>query len=131
MCDRLNNFLKVNVLSREWLAGQIDVSVATVCRYINGHRIPSKEIMQKIYAVTGGHVRPDHFYDLPEPSQVLLPRESGNKSAMVCSSFVGVVSDPRSMPSPHAQTVPARPHGGADPYALPGQVPLLPEVFHT
>lgn len=131
MFNQIDKFLKQEVRTREWFARQIGVGVDAVSRYANGKRIPTKEIMQKIYEVTGGHVRPDHFYDLPEPTQNLLPREGCNKSEMVCSSFVGVVHDPRNIPSAHTQTVPARPHGGGDPFALPGQVPLLPEVFHT
>lgn len=65
MCDRIDTFLVKNCLSRDWLVEQIGVSHVALSRYVNGKRIPTKEIMQKIYEVTHGFVRPDHFYDLP------------------------------------------------------------------
>ncbi len=125
MCDALQTYLFQNCLSREWFAGEVGIGVDSLSRYINGKRIPSKDIMQKIYEVTGGHVRPDHFYDLPEIQRNLPPGGTGGECEMMRPSFVPADHGGRG-----ASLSPEKVSCG-ELYRLPQDIPLLPEVFHT
>lgn len=57
-------------LARNWsleaLAATLEVSTATVSRYINRRRTPEPEVMDKIFRLTGGQVAPNDFYELPD-----------------------------------------------------------------
>ena len=48
------------------LADALGTVLSSVARYENSTRMPEPDIMRAIYAVTGGRVRPDDFYDLPD-----------------------------------------------------------------
>lgn len=130
MCDVLKNFLIQNCLSREWLAENIDVDEGSLSRYIKGKRIPSKKIMQKIYEVTGGHVRPDHFYDLPDITQV-LPFSGIDGESEVMQPEICLGSHCDGYASPLSQNLLSRSTCSVQAYRLPQDEPLFPEVFQT
>jgi transcriptional regulator with XRE-family HTH domain len=52
----------------------------TVLRWERGERIPDRQGMADIHELTGGAVRPEHFYDLPgrqEPPPLDPARDAG------------------------------------------------------
>ena len=55
-------------MSRDAFAESIGVEEATVTRYINGTRVPRREIMTKITAVTAGDVTANDFFPQPVDS---------------------------------------------------------------
>lgn len=56
-----------------WVAQYLGTSQSTVSRYESGEQIPSAKEMPKVFAMTGGAVTANDFYDLPRRS-----RASGN-----------------------------------------------------
>lgn len=63
---KLSDFLTGNGVSPAEFAARIGVAEAkTVYRYLHGERIPSPEIMTRIWRETGGDVGPADFHDLP------------------------------------------------------------------
>lgn len=65
MCKALRNYLENNNIGKNELAERISVSRVAIDRYLTGARIPSKEVMAKIYAITHGDVTPNDFFGLP------------------------------------------------------------------
>lgn len=63
---RLTDHLEQSGMTQRQLAEKIGVSERAVRRYCAGHRVPQKDILQKIYQVTGGVVTANDFVDLPE-----------------------------------------------------------------
>jgi hypothetical protein len=47
-------------------ADRLGKPLTTIWRYINGERIPSREIMSDIITLTKGEVTPNDFYKLPK-----------------------------------------------------------------
>lgn len=60
---KLKHYRKKHGLTLEAMAEQVGVSEAAMSRYENG-RVPAKEVMDRIIAVTNGAVQPNSFYDL-------------------------------------------------------------------
>ena len=58
----LDKWITNNSLSRQLFAKKINISTATLSRYLSGDRIPKQEIMEKIVKITRGSISPDDFY---------------------------------------------------------------------
>ena len=58
----LDKWITYNSLSRQLFAKKINISTATLSRYLSGDRIPKQEIMEKIIKITRGSISPDDFY---------------------------------------------------------------------
>ena len=58
----LDKWIINNSLSRQLFAKKINISTATLSRYLSGDRIPKQEIMEKIVKITRGSISPDDFY---------------------------------------------------------------------
>ena len=58
----LDKWIKEKSISRTQLAKTLDISLATLSRYLSGDRIPKQSIMQKIITTTDGNVNPSNFY---------------------------------------------------------------------
>ena len=61
---KLSEYLSRTSTPRQDFAETIGVSAETVRRYVAGQRIPEKEIMSKIAAVTGGQVTANDFFGI-------------------------------------------------------------------
>ena len=59
---KLSIWRKAQGLTLAEVAKRIGVTEVTLSRYERGERIPAREIMPKIAAVTGGAVQPNDFY---------------------------------------------------------------------
>lgn len=59
---QLREYLADQKLTIPAFADLIGVKVQTVHRYVNGERLPRREVMDKIKAVTGGKVQPNDFF---------------------------------------------------------------------
>lgn len=84
MNSALKNFLGKNNLTVSDLASRLGVSYAAAYRYVSGARIPSAEMMTRLYEATGGAVTPNDFYNLPPEAGIFVKhdkvlRESGQK----------------------------------------------------
>ena len=62
----LEAWRKARGLTKEQLGAALGCDGATVSRYISRRRLPTPEIMRRIFAVTEGAVQPNHFYQLPK-----------------------------------------------------------------
>lgn len=62
---KLADYRKQRSLTLAELAGQVGVSEVAMSRYENGHRIPGRDVMARIVAVTDGAVQPNDFYPSP------------------------------------------------------------------
>ena len=62
----LRQYLGLRAITITAFAGSIGVSVQSVHRYLNGERIPKREVMARIAAVTGGKVTPNDFFEPAE-----------------------------------------------------------------
>lgn len=60
---RFSEFLKINKITQETVAKDLNTSQATVSRWVRGDFIPRNNVMQKIIAYTNGEVQPNDFYD--------------------------------------------------------------------
>jgi transcriptional regulator with XRE-family HTH domain len=60
----LRRYLDANDISVAEFAGILDVTVQAVHRYINGERIPKREVMDRIIRITAGRVQPNDFFTL-------------------------------------------------------------------
>lgn len=58
----LRSYLDVKDISPAAFARAIKVSTASLYRYIGGDRIPHRDVMARIVAVTGGEVQPNDFF---------------------------------------------------------------------
>ena len=58
----LDKWIKENSSNRKKLAKTLNISTASLSRYLTGDRIPKQSIMQKIITVTEGNVNPSNFY---------------------------------------------------------------------
>jgi len=59
---RLRQYLSDKDITIPAFAAQIEVSVQSVHRYVNGERLPRPEVMERIKSATGGLVEPNDFY---------------------------------------------------------------------
>jgi hypothetical protein len=62
----LNDYLIVKNIDRKVFAKTIKVSEPSLCRYLNGTRIPRRDVMRRIFAETGGRVPPSSFLFPPD-----------------------------------------------------------------
>ena len=60
----LDKWIKENSSNRKKLAKTLNISAASLSRYLTGDRIPKQSIMQKIITVTEGNVNPSNFYTI-------------------------------------------------------------------
>ena len=60
----LDEWIINQVSTRKEFAGKLDISVATLSRYLSRDRVPKPEIMRKIIEATGGAITPENFYSL-------------------------------------------------------------------
>lgn len=60
----LRQYLDGRAITITAFADSIGVSVQAVHRYLNGERVPKREVMERIAAVTCGKVRPNDFFTL-------------------------------------------------------------------
>lgn len=58
-------------MSATYAAQAIGVAVSSWSVWENGQKVPSPEQMRKIYMLTRGQVRPDHFHDIAAWRQAL------------------------------------------------------------
>ena len=65
--SKLQRFLQDREISVAAFADGINVHLATAYKYINGGRIPDREVMPRIVEWSGGELTPNDFYDLPAP----------------------------------------------------------------
>lgn len=61
----LREWLKANDRTIKWLSAECDTSYMTVYKWVSGTHIPGRDAMALLHALTGGHVTPNDFYDLP------------------------------------------------------------------
>lgn len=59
---KLKDYLSASGETPAEFAEKIEVSVQSVHRYINGERIPDREIMPRITKATNGQITPNSFY---------------------------------------------------------------------
>ena len=57
----LDEWIRRQGVTREHVAREIGVSVVSVCRYVNGARVPRRGVIAKIKALTGDAVTADSF----------------------------------------------------------------------
>ena len=60
---QLREYLKIKGITIPAFAEMIGVSVQAVHRYVEGKRIPQREVMKKIKAATDGSVGAEDFYE--------------------------------------------------------------------
>ena len=60
----LDEWIINQVLTRKEFADKLDISVATLSRYLSRDRVPKPEIMRKIIEATGGIITPETFYSI-------------------------------------------------------------------
>ena len=58
----LDKWIIDNSFTRQKFAKKINISTATLSRYLSGDRIPKQKIMEKIFKITKGSISPDNFY---------------------------------------------------------------------
>ena len=61
----LRRYLASLGISVATFADTIGVTVQAVHRYVNGERIPNRDVMERIAAATQGKVQPNDFYSVP------------------------------------------------------------------
>jgi transcriptional regulator with XRE-family HTH domain len=62
----LRCYLDAHAISTAHFAADVGVSVQTIHRYLNGDRMPRREVMERIACVTGGKVQPNDFFTLED-----------------------------------------------------------------
>ena len=72
---RLKEYLKLNKISSKEFANTIGISPVSLSRYINGERIPEKDIFFKIFEKTNGFVSPNDFYFIKKEEPELTQEE--------------------------------------------------------
>lgn len=60
---KLDHYLATSGVSQEDVASSIGTTQATVSRYINGKRFPSRLMVQRIAVATGGAVQPQDWFN--------------------------------------------------------------------
>jgi transcriptional regulator with XRE-family HTH domain len=60
----LRRYLDDRAIPVTVFADSIGVSVQAVHRYLNGERMPRREVMERIASVTCGKVQPNDFFTL-------------------------------------------------------------------
>ena len=58
---KLKDYLKINKVTNKTFANLLNISPVSLSRYLNGDRVPEKEILVKIYNLTEGFVSPNDF----------------------------------------------------------------------
>jgi len=66
----LDKWIKEKSSSRKKLAQTLNISTASLSRYLTGDRIPKQSIMQKIIKVTDGNVNPSNFYNINPTNKI-------------------------------------------------------------
>jgi DNA-binding transcriptional regulator YdaS (Cro superfamily) len=61
---KLAEYIAKKGWARSYVAWKLGVTETTVTRYLSGDRLPTAEVMLKIYRVTKGKVTPNDFYNL-------------------------------------------------------------------
>lgn len=61
---KLEIYLDVTKKSRSEFAKNLGVTEASLCRYINGDRMPRPSLLKKIAQTTAGAVMPNDFVDI-------------------------------------------------------------------
>jgi transcriptional regulator with XRE-family HTH domain len=59
---RLRQYLTARKIPIAVFAARIGVSTQAVHRYVSGERLPRRDVMERIQAVTGGAVQPNDFF---------------------------------------------------------------------
>lgn len=76
---KLKDWLTLSRTSQTDLACKVGTNVSTINRVLKGGKIPTHDIVVRIYFVTLGAVQPNDFYDLasipPEMGPVLLNQQ--------------------------------------------------------
>jgi transcriptional regulator with XRE-family HTH domain len=67
MAMNLHQYLRQSLLTQKRFAELTGIKQPTVSHYINGDRLPSRHVMQRIFVITNGQVTPNDFFDLPSP----------------------------------------------------------------
>lgn len=62
---RLGEYLKKEGITPQEFAPKIGVKWGAIYRYNSGLRVPTKEIMQKIFDATNGEVTPNDILGIP------------------------------------------------------------------
>jgi transcriptional regulator with XRE-family HTH domain len=62
----LRQYLDDRAIPITAFAGTIGVSVQAIHRYLNGERIPKREVMDRITRATAGKVQPNDFFSSAE-----------------------------------------------------------------
>ena len=65
----LIQYIKSTHTTQTEMARRLGVSKAAMSRYISGRRVPSREVIQKIYDATDGIVCPAVFFLTPSQRQ--------------------------------------------------------------
>jgi transcriptional regulator with XRE-family HTH domain len=60
----LRCYLDAHAITITSFAADVGVSVQAVHRYLNGERMPRREVMERIAFVTAGKVQPNDFFTL-------------------------------------------------------------------
>jgi DNA-binding transcriptional regulator YdaS (Cro superfamily) len=93
---KLAQYLDSTRTKRSAFAASISVSPAYVSGLCAGEYWPSRAVMARIVAATGGAVRPDDFLDLdPHPDPALSPPDAAG-----AEGTPSPVSSPAAVPSP-------------------------------
>ena len=71
----LKEYLKLNQITNKQFSKLLGITPVSLSRYINGERIPEKEIVLKIFDKTYGCVSPNDFYILKKDEQELDSKE--------------------------------------------------------
>jgi len=66
----LDKWIKEKSSSRKKLAQTLNISTASLSRYLTGDRIPKQSIMQKIIKVTDGNINPSNFYNINPTNKI-------------------------------------------------------------
>ena len=59
---KLKTYIEAQGLNTVSFGKLLETTSIAVSRYCNGDRIPKKDIMKRIVAITGGQVQPNDFY---------------------------------------------------------------------
>jgi transcriptional regulator with XRE-family HTH domain len=63
--QNIKTYMAKNGLTHEEMADRIGISRSFLTQIVNQTRFPSRKVMNKIAEVTGGHVPPAAWFDMP------------------------------------------------------------------
>lgn len=64
---QLGSYLATRAIPHAEFARAINVTTTALYRYIDGDRVPRRDILAKIAEVTAGAVQPNDFFDFARP----------------------------------------------------------------